>query len=414
MRQLPGRTCLTLVLMSLGAIGCGGVSGERSGGGPLDSLTVVGLDRIMGEGFEGFADIRAVVPLSGGRIAVADGDDRVIRILQSDGTLLQSLGRKGPGPGEFEQLSNIWSSPGDTLVAHDSRLFRIQVGHPTTGFTDTWSSSGVADSAPYSSPVGVMRGTTVVLQSSLPLRPADPPVVERPPQRLILSRAGSTIAVMTGFGGPEVYRGRGSSGGQLAFFRATLYGVTEEEIYALDTVGDTVAVYGMDGGLRRKISLHLPARLVTEEDIRADRERRRKFAQQFVGSGLPQWFIQGRLDGVDLIPSADSMPTASALHADEAGRLWIKRFRPQTEEEAEGQLWIIFEGDGTPIGQFQLPGTLSVSKPSRGVIWTWGQDSTGVPFVQPWRVEEIARSAGRGVQDSAALGHVEGVNIQFN
>ncbi len=390
MTQLRGRTCLILVTVSLGAFGCGRVSRERSGGGPLDSLTVVGMDRIMGEDFGGFANIRAVVPLSGGRIAVADANDRVIRILKPDGTLLQSLGRKDQGPGEFEQLSNIWSSPGDTLVAHDSRLFLIQVGHPDTGFTNAWSSSGVADSAPYTSPVGIMRGTTVVLQSLLPIRPADQPVVERLPQRLILSRAGSTVAVMTGFGGAEVYRGRGSALGQIAFSRTTLYGVTEEEIYALDTVGDTVAVYGVDGGLRRKISLHLPARLVTEEDLRADRERRRKYAQQFVGSGLPEWFVQGRLDGVELIPSVDSMPTASALHVDEAGRLWIKRFRPQTEEEAEGQIWIVFEGDGTPIGQFQLPGTLSVSKPSRGVIWTWGQDSTGVPFVQPWRVEELA------------------------
>lgn len=397
MAHLSGSTPLSLVIMSVSAFSCAGSSLARSGG-QLDTLTVVGLERITGEGFEGFADIRAVVPLSGGRIAVADGKDRVIRILQGDGTMLQSLGRKGQGPGEFEQLTNIWSSPGDTLVAHDSRLFRIQVGHPGTGFTDAWSSSAVADSAPYTSPVGIMRGTTVVLQSLLPIRPADQPVVERLPQRLILSRAGSTIAVMTGFGGAEVYRGRGSALGRIAFSRTTLYGVTEEEIHALDTVGDTVAVYGVDGGLRRKMSLRLPVRLVTEEDIRTDRERRRKEAQQFVGVGLPEAFVQGRLDAVDLIPSADSMPTASALHVDEAGRLWIRRFRPETEEEAGGQHWIIFEGDGTPIGQFQLPGTLAVSKPSRGVIWTWGQDSIGVPFVQPWRIEEIAESAGRGGQ----------------
>lgn len=390
MARLSSRTCLNLVAVCLIAFGCGGVSTARSGGDQSDTLTVVGMERIMGEGFDGFANIRAVVPLSGGRIAVADGNDPVIRILQGDGTLLQSLGRKGQGPGGFEQLSNLWSTPGDTLVVHDSRLFRIQVGHPATGFTDAWSSSAVADSAPYSSPVGLMRGTTVVLQSLLPIRPADPPVVERLPQRLVLSRAGSTIAVLTGFAGPEVYRGRGSSLGRLAFSRITLYGVTDDEIHALDTAGDTVAVYGVDGGLRRKIFLDLPARLVTEEDISADRERRRKEAQQFVGVGLPEAFVQGRLDAVDQIPSADSMPTASALHVDEAGRLWIKRFRPQTEEEADGQLWIVFEGDGTPIGQFQLPGTLSVSKPSRGVIWTWGQDSLGVPFVQPWRVEELA------------------------
>jgi len=348
----------------------------------------------MGTGFGGFANIRTVVPLSGGRIAVVDGNDRVIRILKPDGTLLQSLGRRGQGPGEFEQLSDLWASSGDTIVAHDRRLFRIQVGHPITGFTAAWSSTAVDDSTPYVLPAGVARGGIVVLASGQPIRPSDPPFVERPPQRLYLSRAGITTGVIAGFRGLEVYRGRGYALEGVAFGKRTLYAVTDEEIYALDTVADTVTVHGMDGGLRRKISLRLPARPVGEENKRADRERRRKLVRQFIGSGLPQAFIQGRLDAVDQIPSANSMPTASALHVDEGDRLWVKRFRPQAEEEAEGQVWIVFEGDGTPIGQFQLPGTLSVSKPSRGVIWTWGQDSIGVPFVQAWRVEEIAGPAG--------------------
>jgi len=384
-----------VTVLVIGTVSCGNPLQEKvSALEDKDTLAVVPMDRLMGTGFGGFANIRTVVPLSGGRIAVVDGNDRVIRILKPDGTLLQSLGRRGQGPGEFEQLSDLWASSGDTIVAHDRRLFRIQVGHPITGFTAAWSSTAVDDSTPYVLPAGVARGGIVVLASGQPIRPSDPPFVERPPQRLYLSRAGITTGVIAGFRGLEVYRGRGYALEGVAFGKRTLYAVTDEEIYALDTVADTVTVHGMDGGLRRKISLRLPARPVGEENKRADRERRRKLVRQFIGSGLPQAFIQGRLDAVDQIPSANSMPTASALHVDEGDRLWVKRFRPQAEEEAEGQVWIVFEGDGTPIGQFQLPGTLSVSKPSRGVIWTWGQDSIGVPFVQAWRVEEIAGPAG--------------------
>jgi len=365
-------------------------------GDELPSLTAVSADRITGEAFGGFGTVRAVVPLSGDRIAVADGNDRVVRILARDGTLLQRFGRRGQGPGEFEQLSDLWSSSNDILVARDGRLLRLQMGHPTTGFTTAWSSTAVGDTAPYTSPVGITRDGIVVLQSLMPTRPSDPPIVERSAQRLLLSRAGRTLSVITGLHGAEVYRGRGYALGQIAFSRITLYSVTDDEIYALDSAGDTVVVYGVDGTQRRRFSVHLPRRPVRQEDRDADRDRRRKLAQQFVGVGLPEAFVQGRLDAVDEIPSADSMPTASALHVDEAGRLWIRRFRPVAEEEAEGQLWIVFEGDGTLIGRFRLPGTLSASRPSRGVVWTWGQDSIGVPFVQPWRVEEIGRAAGRG------------------
>lgn len=57
--------------------------------------------------------------LSGNRIAIADARSHQIRLFAPDGTFLQSFGRKGQGPGEF---NNLWSlqRSGDTLIAVDA------------------------------------------------------------------------------------------------------------------------------------------------------------------------------------------------------------------------------------------------------------------------------------------------------
>lgn len=385
-----------IVAFSLAAIGCGREPDPRYlqylGRDTIPVLSLIESERLRGESFGGFSGIRAVVPLSEERIAVADINDRVIRILDGDGTEIMKLGRRGHGPGEFEILSGLWGSSGDTLVAYDSRLRRIQIGHYRTGFTDAWSSTVVDDSSSLVHPVGVLQGGVIVLESLHTLGPANPPRVERRPQRLNLFHAGAPIRVISGFRGTEAYEGSRYVIGLVVLVPHMLYATTGDEIFSLNTADDMIAVHGADGEFRRKIAIPIKPRPVTEADIRADRERRMNGARQYIGSGLPHEFVQGQLDKVSVIPSADTIPSAADLWVDEMGRLWIRLFAPEDEEASQGQRWIVLQGDGAPLGQFRLPSTLSVARPSNGSIWTWGQDSIGIPYIQKWRVEGLVDS----------------------
>ncbi|MGD2124007.1 MAG: hypothetical protein PVJ76_19810, partial [Gemmatimonadota bacterium] len=68
--------------------------------------------------------------LADGRVVVLNGGSREVRFYGADGALLIRQGRTGEGPGEYRQLSAVWSLPGDSVVVWDARLLRVTVLAP--------------------------------------------------------------------------------------------------------------------------------------------------------------------------------------------------------------------------------------------------------------------------------------------
>ena len=91
----------------------------------LDSEPTVTIGQVEGAPEYLFTQIGPAVLLPGGRIAVADRRDAAIRLFDPDGTFLREIGHRGEGPGEFSSIRRIVVSPPDTLVVHDSGLFRL-------------------------------------------------------------------------------------------------------------------------------------------------------------------------------------------------------------------------------------------------------------------------------------------------
>lgn len=67
------------------------------------------------------ATVMGAVRLSDGRIAVANMGTSNIRLYDARGRYLAALGRKGQGPGEFQQVMGVLRHTGDTLVVNDMR-----------------------------------------------------------------------------------------------------------------------------------------------------------------------------------------------------------------------------------------------------------------------------------------------------
>jgi hypothetical protein len=61
--------------------------------------------------------VRGAARLKDGRIVVADAGSLTLRFYDASGRYLKSVGGKGGGPGEFEQMDSFWRLPGDTIVA---------------------------------------------------------------------------------------------------------------------------------------------------------------------------------------------------------------------------------------------------------------------------------------------------------
>ncbi len=70
-------------------------------------------------------DVAAAARRSDGTYVVADRGSKTVRLYDSDGTFLQTLGGAGSGPGEFTDPGPILLTGGDTLVVWDQALLRV-------------------------------------------------------------------------------------------------------------------------------------------------------------------------------------------------------------------------------------------------------------------------------------------------
>jgi len=62
-----------------------------------------------------------------GRVAVANGASRQIRLYDNAGRHLLDIGRDGEGPGEFRRVNRLWRIGGDSIMTYDGTLSRITV-----------------------------------------------------------------------------------------------------------------------------------------------------------------------------------------------------------------------------------------------------------------------------------------------
>lgn len=72
-----------------------------------------------------FKAVAAARFLSDGRIAVADGGLLEIRVFGRDGVFLKGFGRSGRGPGEFMNISGMWTTSQGHLAVWDSQIRRV-------------------------------------------------------------------------------------------------------------------------------------------------------------------------------------------------------------------------------------------------------------------------------------------------
>jgi hypothetical protein len=92
-----------------------------------------------------FAGIAGALLLPDSGVVVADEVARALRFFDARGALVASAGRKGAGPGEYEDLSRLRRA-GDSLLVWDSGLRRMTLldadGRYVRSFNVTWDSAG--------------------------------------------------------------------------------------------------------------------------------------------------------------------------------------------------------------------------------------------------------------------------------
>jgi hypothetical protein len=148
---------IVIALLILAAACGGGDAADRHAGIPMDTLangavlvsnpatgawdddsrwtlaTELVIGSIAGNGPDLFGEITGVEVDRLGRIYVADRQAAEVRVFNSDGSHVRTFGRRGRGPGEFEQLVGLgWGADGNLVVVDAANGY---IDFDTTG---TW------------------------------------------------------------------------------------------------------------------------------------------------------------------------------------------------------------------------------------------------------------------------------------
>jgi hypothetical protein len=113
--------------------GCGGkADGPDLGNWPLttDRLTLTEDLRVSETEDFYFGSVSDLAITREGHIVLADREANNLKVLRPDGSLLDTLGGSGEGPGEFEQLASVQVARGDSMFAYDVRRSRLTVWPP--------------------------------------------------------------------------------------------------------------------------------------------------------------------------------------------------------------------------------------------------------------------------------------------
>ena len=149
-------TCLRAVLVT--AVFVASVASAQRGTNARLVREAVIDDKALPDGFTAFGVV-AVGP--GKRVYVGQPRDNVIRVFDSTGKFVRSIGAKGDGPGETQTLGGH-GFIGDTLWTHDWQAQRFAFFQPDGSYMSTLSPQGMIDSSIKGRPIRILASNPLI------------------------------------------------------------------------------------------------------------------------------------------------------------------------------------------------------------------------------------------------------------
>lgn len=117
----------------MGGVACEAADEASHAAWRVEPTPAVAIGDLDGRPEYSFYRIAGVTSLADGRIVVADGASAELRIFSPAGRLVQTIGRRGSGPAEFDFVFRMDRTPGDTLVVlavavSDDRIYAGDTG----------------------------------------------------------------------------------------------------------------------------------------------------------------------------------------------------------------------------------------------------------------------------------------------
>jgi hypothetical protein len=322
--------------------------------------------------------------LENGALAIPVPQAQEVRIFDSTGTHVRSIGGQGEGPGEFQSLFQVFRFPGDSLAGFDRRLGRTTViststgGHrsfPTTpdGNFDLFGVVGDGQCLMYSPggayhpelPPGLQWVPTEVL-SVEPSNGSSRVIRTLPGRQQFIEPDGNTRQVI-----PALY---------------SIQAAADEGFYWGTPDRYEIGFYDANGRLRRMLRRRTEPVPVAPDMIQAWIDSQLEWVERTQGErAVPRYrrtYEEAHFQ--------DFMPHFEWAFVDRDHRLWVGA-HSWPSDQAIPRVWSVFSPEGVWLGDLDAPeGVRIVDAEGDRVLGIW-MDQLEVPYVQLHRMTAGSR-----------------------
>ena len=343
----------------------------------LDSLPVVDLGG-AGDPTEEFSGVVLPFRLSDGRVVVANGGTNELRFFGPGGGWLKTVGRKGSGPGEFEQLGWLDLGVGDTLRTYDWSLRRLSVFTAHGDFQRL-----ITPRSESFRPVGVLADGRLLALSQTVFTPSSKSGAGRDSMQLQVYDADGVLRDSLGrFPGNEhlVETGPNSvrvSG--LPFGKNLIVVVGPGRLYVGTADGPEFTLLKPDGAPEKIVRWTAAPVPVTPADIEAhvaavgegwrpgEEAMRDQFLKMVRRAPFPKW-----------------KPAYAGLLVDPDGSIWVRGYtEPDPEAPTEFE---VFDAAGRWLGRVGMPARFIPTQIRDGFVTGTWKDPDDVLHVRAYRL----------------------------
>lgn len=324
---------------------------------PLWEIAAVPVTEISGDAAPFLGSVGEVQIRSDGSLLVEDNQSAELRLFDVTGNEVRILGGRGHGPGEFQNLTELTVTAGDTAYAYDRRLYRI------SRFNPDGSLAGTMDVGRERAGPGSLVLDAWAVNSERLLLHSLGREGERATGRAYRDQRDAVLHVLDGSGNEIAAALQFTGGYSISGSHGDVRAPFANRPFVSVGAGRVVHGSGLSYELIVRAPDLQPVRIVrwdgwkrplNDEILRAVRDSIEADFAEF-RTMRPDLFtsLLEALFEPNLLP--DTLPAVSSALLDDSGRIWVSQFRPTTHDWNEQDRWHVLDPSGAPLARLQLP-----------------------------------------------------------
>ncbi|MFQ5571044.1 MAG: 6-bladed beta-propeller [Rhodothermales bacterium] len=355
-------------------------------GWQVDATPAFSIGELEGDPAYLFAAITGVRQLSDGRIVVAEGRASELRFYDHTGSYLSSVGRKGQGPGEFEYISFLGVSEGDTLVAGDA-AYRISVYDAEGRYVRT---SQIAPTADEHNPIATAllgRDHLITLSGTLGFGWNDTGRVLSDTMRYYIHTTQGAYRTRLRLL-PARQRWGLKAEGIVSFPYLPLttgpsVATSSEHVYLGTGRRAEIEEYDQEGQLVRILRWNVADKAV-------DGPMRDQYGQDLLADYPPGHERRARWEAfLSEAPFPERLPVYQSLLVDAEEHLWVEAYRPAWDHDPR---WYVFNREGQWMGVVETPASFQPFEIGTDYLLGIHRDEHGIQRVHHYALRRDART----------------------